>query len=375
MMALSCELMRRLLYGWPPRGVNDGSRGVPSSTRNLDRPAERLVYIRSMVLFSGIQPTGLLHIGNYYGAIRNWVELQEKYTSYFSVVDYHSITIAYDPTEMPARVFDLAMTLMACGIDPEKSVLFIQSEVPGHADLTWIFNTVTPLGELERMTQFKDKARQNRKNINVALLDYPVLQAADILIYKGEVVPVGEDQVQHVEFTREVARYFNARYGKTFPECQALLTPTPRVMGLDGESKMSKSRANDIGLLETQEEIWAKVAPAKTDPARMRRTDPGTPEICNIFAYHQLASSEEDQAQVARGCRDASIGCVDCKRIFVNNLMKVLDPIRERYHEIDADRDGAREVLDANAERCRAVVRDTILEVKEKMGLRPVWKI
>ena len=328
-----------------------------------------------MVLFSGIQPTGLLHIGNYYGAIRNWVELQKSYTSYFSVVDYHSITVAYDPADMPGRVIELAMTLMACGIDAENAVLFIQSEVPGHADLTWIFNAVTPLGELERMTQFKDKARQNRTNVNVGLLDYPVLQAADILIYKGEVVPVGEDQVQHVEFTREITRKFNARYGETFPECQALLTPTPRVMGVDGESKMSKSRDNDIGLLETQEEIWTKVAPAKTDPARARRTDPGNPDVCNIFSYHQLVSPQADQDEMAAGCRAGSIGCLDCKKRFHRNLMAVLDPIRERYLELDATRSAVQDLLDANADRCRSVVRETILEVKEKMGLRSVWKI
>jgi tryptophanyl-tRNA synthetase len=185
---------------------------------------------------------------------------------------------------------------------------------------------------------------------------------------------VGEDQVQHVEFTREVARSFNSRYGDTFPECQALLTPTPRVMGLDGESKMSKSKDNDIGLLESEEEIWAKVAPAKTDPARVRRTDPGDPEVCNIYAYHTLCSPQEDQDEVAAGCRAGSIGCLDCKKTFLRNLMRVLDPIRERYQELDADRDSVREILDDNADHCRSVVRETMLEVKEKMGLRTVWK-
>ena len=178
-------------------------------------------------LFSGIQPTGDIHIGNYFGAIANWVRIQHDYTSFFSIVDLHAITIPYEAAEMPKRVEELALTLYACGFDLERTTLFVQSEVPGHADLTWFFNTITPLGELERMTQFKDKSAQHRKNVNVGLLDYPVLQAADILIYKGEVVPVGEDQVQHVEFTREVARRFNARYGDTFPECEALLTTSP----------------------------------------------------------------------------------------------------------------------------------------------------
>ncbi|MBW8003277.1 MAG: tryptophan--tRNA ligase, partial [Planctomycetes bacterium] len=266
------------------------------------------------VLFTGIQPTGLLHIGNYFGAIRNWVEMQYEYIPYISVVDYHAITIPYDPKEMPENVFNLALGLYACGLDLEKTILFVQSEVPGHADLTWIFNSVTPLGELERMTQFKDKAKQHRQNLNVGLLDYPVLQASDILIYKAEVVPVGEDQVQHVEFARVVARKFNDRYGRTFPECEARLTETPRIMGLDGDSKMSKSKGNYIALLETREEIWQKLAPAKTDPARARRTDPGTPEKCNIYSLHKLVTPGEELAEIHEGCRTAGIGCLDCKR-------------------------------------------------------------
>jgi tryptophanyl-tRNA synthetase len=328
------------------------------------------------ILFTGIQPTGLLHIGNYYGAIRNWVELQHKYESYISVVDLHAITIDYDPKEMENNSFELALGLFACGIDLEKTHLFIQSEIPGHAELTWIFNTITPLGELERMTQFKDKARQHRKNVNVGLLDYPVLQAADILIYKGETVPVGEDQVQHVEFTREVARRFNARYGNTFPECQAELTETPRVMGIDGDSKMSKSKGNFIGLLESREDIWQKLAPAPTDPARVKRSDPGTPEKCNIFSYHKLATAEPELSEyVARGCRTAGIGCLDCKRKLLENLMTVLDPIRQRYADLASRKTEIRDVLDANAAHCRKVSGRTILEVKKKMGLTPVWKV
>ncbi len=257
------------------------------------------------VLFTGIQPTGDIHLGNYFGAVANWVRLQGDYTSYISVVDLHAVTIPYEPAEMPGKVRELATTLYACGIDMERTTLFVQSEVPGHADLTWLFNSITPLGELERMTQFKDKRDQFRATVNVGLLDYPVLQAADILLYKGEVVPVGEDQVQHVEFTREVARHFNSRYGDTFPECQALLTSTPRVMGLDGDAKMSKSKGNTIGVLETPEQIWAKVAPAKTDPARVRRSDPGTPEKCNDLvvppARHAGARAEADPRWLHHG--------------------------------------------------------------------------
>ncbi len=328
------------------------------------------------VLFTGIQPTGLLHIGNYFGAIRNWVELQYKYRSYISVVDLHATTVTYEPREMRENVFELALELYACGIDLEKTILFVQSEIPGHAELTWFFNTVTPLGELERMTQFKEKAAQHRGNVNIGLLDYPVLQAADILIYKGEVVPVGEDQVQHVEFTREVARRFNARFGDTFPECQAELTSTPRIMGLDGGSKMSKSRENYLGLLETRDELWAKLAPAPTDPARVKRSDPGTPEICNIYWYHNLVTAEPELGDyVAQGCRTAAIGCLDCKRRLLDNLMKVLEPIQERYHDLEGRSKEVRDTLDRNAEICRQVSGQTILEVKDKMGLTPVWKI
>jgi tryptophanyl-tRNA synthetase len=327
-----------------------------------------------MVLFSGIQPTGLLHIGNYFGAIKNWVELQHRYQSIFCVVDYHAITIQYEVAEMPERVLDLATNLYACGLDPEVCTVFVQSWVPGHADLTWIFNTVTPLGELERMTQFKDKSRQNRENVNVGLLDYPVLQAADILLYKAEVVPVGEDQVQHVEFTREIARHFNARYGQTFPECKAYLTPTPRVMGLDGQAKMSKSRDNHIGLLEPREEIWKKLAPAITDPARKRRSDPGNPDICNIYSYHKLVDSPQELAAIDSGCRTAGIGCLDCKRALLDNLMKTLDPIQERHRGLAAQPGRVRQHLEVSAEKCRRIASATMLETKGKLGLAETWK-
>ena len=327
------------------------------------------------VLFSGIQPTGELHIGNYFGAIKNWVEIQGTYNTYISVVDLHSITVPYEPAELPARIKELIIMLYACGIDFDRTVLFVQSEVPGHADLAWLFNTITPLGELERMTQFKDKARQHRKNVNLGLLAYPVLQAADILLYKGEVVPVGEDQVQHVEFTREIARYFNSRYGSTFPECQALLTKTPRVMGLDGSGKMSKSMGNTIGLLENGDSVWQKLAVAKTDPARQRRTDPGNPDICNVFSYHLLVTSAEEMEEIRTGCTSAGIGCLDCKKILFKNLMKVLDPIQQRYQSFSSDWKRIREKLEENTEHCRKVSRETIFEAKKNMGLEAVWKL
>jgi tryptophanyl-tRNA synthetase len=328
------------------------------------------------VLFSGIQPTGDIHLGNYFGAIANWVRIQHEYTSFFSIVDMHACTIPYEPEEMRRRVIELAATLYACGIDLEGTNLFVQSDVPGHADLTWYFNTVTPLGELERMTQFKDKREQFRATLNAGLLDYPVLMAADILIYKGEVVPVGEDQTQHVELTREIARHFNARFGDTFPEPQALLTAAPRVLGLDGAAKMSKSKGNTIGIMEMPEAIWAKVGPAKTDPARVRKTDPGTPEKCTIWSYHLLVTPEAERAQIHQGCTTAGIGCIDCKKRFHGHLMALLNPIRERYTELmGGRRTELEDRLEANAAHSRAVAGRTILEVKEKMGLRKVWKI
>ena len=320
-------------------------------------------------LFSGIQPTGDMHIGNYFGAIKNWAKIQYDYKTFISIVDLHSITIPYDPKLLPERVIELGLILFSCGIDFDKTNLFIQSEVPGHADLAWIFNTVTPLGELERMTQFKDKAKQHRKNVSVGLLAYPVLQAADILLYKGDVVPVGEDQVQHVEFTREVARHFNAKFGETFPECKALLTKTPRIMGIDGESKMSKSKNNTIGLLEEKDSIWKKLSGAKTDPARIRRTDPGNPEICNIFSYHKLVTDNEEQNEIRKGCTTAGIGCVDCKKKLLCNLMKVLDPICEKYNSYSSRRNEVRDKLTENAEKCRVIAEQTIKETKEKMGM------
>jgi len=231
-------------------------------------------------IFSGIQPSGALHIGNYLGAIKNWVELQHKHESLFCIVDYHAITIAYEPADLRARTNDMAVSLLAAGIDPSKCTLFVQSTVPEHTELAWIFNTVTPLGELERQVQFKEKA-QRQESVMAGLLNYPVLQAADILLYRADMVPVGEDQVQHLELSRVIARRWNAAFSPDadfFPEPKALLTPTRRIMGLDGQSKMSKSLGNTIGLLEPSEAIWAKLRPA------MRCTASPSSEVAVMMA-------------------------------------------------------------------------------------------
>ncbi len=249
-------------------------------------------------IFSGIQPSGELHIGNYLGAVKNWVQLQAQYPgAIFCIVDYHAITGAYDPAVLRARRREMAVSLLAAGIDPAQATLFLQSAVPEHTELAWIFNTITPLGELERQTQYKDKASR-QESVATGILTYPVLQAADILLYRGDAVPVGEDQVQHLELSREIARKWNARFARDdapyFPEPKALLTPTRRIMGLDGQAKMSKSLGNTIGLLESRDEIWAKLRPAVTDPARVRKTDPGTPEVCNIYHLHKAFISAAD---------------------------------------------------------------------------------
>jgi tryptophanyl-tRNA synthetase len=262
--------------------------------------------------FSGIQPTGKVHLGNLLGAIQNWVAQQEAYESTFCIVDYHAMTVEYDAPGLKDRIFDLAVALLACGIDPAKCTLFVQSDVPEHTELAWILTTVAPVSRLELQTQYKDKSAQNAENVNAGILTYPVLQAADILIHRADVVPVGDDQAQHLELARELARKFNNRFGQTFVEPQTVLTTAPRIIGLDGEHKMSKSRENTLDLLATPEQLWDKLRGAKTDPQRLRRADPGRPEFCNVYSLHKFLSTKEEVAQVDRDCRTAAIGCVDC---------------------------------------------------------------
>lgn len=321
--------------------------------------------------FSGIQPTGDIHIGNYLGAISNWVKFIDQYDCVFCIVDHHATTIEYKIEEMPRRIFNAAVTNIAAGLDPERCILFVQSEVPQHTELAWIFNTVTPFGDLSRMTQFKQKSKEHEENINVGLFTYPVLQAADILLYKASAVPVGEDQVQHIELAREVARKFNARYGEVFPECQAHVSAAKRIMGLDGESKMSKSLGNTIGLLETPDEIWKKLGPAKTDQRRQRKTDPGVPADCNIFtSYHQHFSPPEDLAWVREGCTSAGIGCIQCKKKLLENMEKVLGPIRNRAEELKKQPDLVHDILDEGARKARAIAAPVMEETRAAMGLK-----
>jgi tryptophanyl-tRNA synthetase len=320
-------------------------------------------------VFSGIQPSGELHIGNYLGAVKNWVALQDQHECLFCIVDYHAITVPYEPPMLRQRTRDMAISLMAAGVDPDRCTLFVQSAVPEHTELAWIFNSVTPLGELERQTQFKEKA-QRQESVLVGLLNYPVLQAADILLYRAELVPVGEDQLQHLELSREIARRWNARFGADFfPEPKPLLTATRRIMGLDGQTKMSKSLGNTVGLAEPKESLWEKLRPAVTDPKRVRRTDPGTPEVCNIYHLHGAFSDPETVDHVAVQCRTAGWGCIDCKKTLFEAMNRELEPIRERTRELEGKPELVRELLDAGNARARTIARRTLEEVRERMGL------
>lgn len=321
------------------------------------------------LVFSGIQPSGELHIGNYLGAVRNWVELQRRYESFFCIVDYHAIIAAYEPEELRSRTREMAISLLAAGIDPGVCTFFVQSRVPEHTELAWICNTVTPLGELERQTQFKDKSSR-QESILAGLLNYPVLQAADIMLYRADLVPVGEDQVQHLELAREIVRRWNAKFHVDyFAEPKPLLTPTRRIMGLDGQAKMSKSLGNTIGLLEEPDAVWAKLRPAVTDPKRVRRTDPGTPEVCNIYHLHKAFSPEATVEHVAVQCRSAGWGCIDCKKVLHQSMETELGPIRARAAELKADPARVTDALDAGAAHAGTVARETMREVKQIMGM------
>ena len=320
-------------------------------------------------IFSGIQPSGELHLGNYLGAIRNWVALQSSYRCFYCIVDYHAITQAFEPSEMARRVRDMAGDLIACGIDPAQSTLFVQSAVPEHTELAWVLASVTSYGELGRMTQFKDKSEKSPDNINAGLFTYPVLQAADILVYKATKVPVGEDQRQHLELAREIVRRFNTRFGDTFPEPEALYSSTPKILGLDGQAKMSKSLGNTISLREDDEAVWNKLRTAATDPARVRRTDAGDPDKCNVFSLHRFFTTEERQAEVRKGCTSASIGCIECKKWLLEGIKADLERIRARRAELLSKPDAIDEILADGARRARKVAAATMAVVRERLGL------
>ena len=321
-------------------------------------------------LYSGIQPTGDLHIGNYLGAVSNWAKLIPHYDCIYCVVDYHAITIDYQPDAMREAVLDTATMGIACGLDPERCTLFVQSHVTETLELAWVFSTVTALGALERMTQFKDKAIQHKQNINAGLFTYPILQAADILGVKADAVPVGDDQSQHLEFTREIARRFNHLYGPIFPEAKTLYSPAPRIMGLDGQSKMSKSQGNYIAMKDSSDTVRKKLSTAFTDPNRLRKSDPGNPDICNIFTLHKSFSSTDEIENIETECRSAGIGCVDCKAKLGINMEGTIRPIQEKYEDLRQRPNDVKDALAAGAGRVRALTKETMTKVRHNLGIR-----
>jgi tryptophanyl-tRNA synthetase len=322
-------------------------------------------------VLSGIQPSGGFHIGNYLGAVQNWVRLSETpgYRCFYCIVDLHALTQDYQPHEMRARVVEMTADLIASGLDPSRAPLFVQSHVPEHTELAWVLATVTPHGELSRMTQFKDKAEHQPENVNAGLFTYPILMAADILLYKATRVPVGVDQVQHLELAREICRRFNARFGDTFPEPLPLHTQAPKILGLDGKQKMSKSLGNTLLLTEEPDVIRKKIAGAYTDETRLRKSDPGHPEQCYVCGLHNYFSSAEVTARHHEGCRTATLGCVDSKRALAQSLIDYLAPFRARSLELRAHPERIHEILADGAQAARKVAVETMREVRDRLGL------
>lgn len=344
----------------------------------MNTETESTNHSKPMRILSGMRPTGRLHLGHYKGVLENWLNLQEKEQCFFFAADWHALTTDYaNPEIVKDTIWDMIIDWLAVGIDPEKSVLFIQSEIPEHAELHLLFSFMTPLSWLERVPTYKDQIEQLReKDLGTyGFLGYPLLQSADILMYRADAVPVGEDQVPHIELTREVARRFNHLYRKgippLFPEPKSLLMPASKLPGLDGR-KMSKSYGNTIELSETWKATEKKVKQMPTDPARVLRTDAGTPEKCPVWDFHKVYSSEEERAWVQEGCTTAGIGCVDCKGCLLKHLEEELQPIRDRRIAIAAHPDDVRDIVRAGNEKARIEARRTMEKVRKtlKMGYR-----
>jgi len=322
-------------------------------------------------LLSGVRPTGKPHIGNYVGALRNWKSLQDAgHECFFFVADWHALTTAYEDTkQLQQNTVEVMRAFLACGLDPDKSVLFVQSGVKEHAELALLFSMIVPLPWLERVPTYKEMKQQlsDKDLSNTGFLLYPVLQAADILIYLAEGVPVGEDQVYHVELTREIARRFNYLYGQTFPEPEVILSIVPKLPGTDGR-KMSKSYGNIIPLETTLQELEKSILPMVTDPARKRRTDPGDPNKCPVWDYHRAFGISEDEKQwVFEGCTGAKIGCIDCKKLLLKNMRRELEPIWERYSKIDER--FTKDVIEEGNRKAKCVAERTMKLVRERMNL------
>lgn len=319
-------------------------------------------------VFSGARPTGRQHLGNYLGAIQNYVKMQDEYDCIYCVVDIHALTSLENTSEIQKNTHEMMLDWLAAGLDPTKSILFVQSHVPEVTELHTLLSMVTPLGWLLRIPTFKEKVKLQPHNVNYGLVGYPVLMASDIMLYKAEAVPVGEDQLPHLEFTREIARRFNNIFGDTFPEPEAKLTTFPMILGLDGQQKMSKSLDNNIELALSPEETIKRVMTAFTDPARQYRNDPGHPEICNIYNLQGYFNPNQLE-DIARRCRAAKIGCVDCKKLLAEGINTSLELLRERRQSLTEKPEYVREVLSEGAKRASIIAQETIKEVKQKMGL------
>ena len=327
------------------------------------------------VIFSGMRPTGPLHLGNYLGALQNWVGLQQDYDCIYCAVDIHALTTietSEESAQIQPNIQAMVLDWLAAGIDPQRSIVFVQSHVPEVMTLHALLSMVTPMGWLLRVPTFKEKVRQmdeTEESVNYGLVGYPVLQTADIILYKADTVPVGQDQVPHLELAREIVRRFNNRYGDTFPEPQAKLTEDPLIVGLDGRQKMSKSLDNHLELAATPEETARRVMTAFTDPQRITRDIPGRPEVCNVYSLHKILSPANEVSAVYDECTTAQRGCVDCKRHLASSINNYLEELREQRREYQERPDYVRDVLADGANRARAIARDTIEEVYQKMGL------
>ena len=321
-------------------------------------------------VFSGARPTGRQHLGNYLGAMKNYVALQKDYECVYCVVDIHALTTMETTLNLRTNTIDMVLDWLAAGMDPTKSIIFVQSHVPQVMTLHTILSMVTPLGKLTDLPTFKDKVREQPQNVNYGLVGYPVLMASDIALYKADTVPVGVDQAPHIEFTREVVRSFNFRYNTDIlVEPQMKVTEFPKVIGIDGQQKMSKSLDNHIEMASTPEETQKRVMMMVTDPQRKRRTDPGNPDVCNVFSLHKIFSSPEEVEMVNRECRSADIGCVDCKKLLAKNLNNHLTPFRERRAEFEKNTDDVVDKLKDGAKRAQIIADKTIEEVKTAIGL------
>jgi tryptophanyl-tRNA synthetase len=319
-------------------------------------------------IFSGIQPSGIVHLGNDLGAIRNYVALQAEFEAIYCIVDYHALTSLHDADVLRRGTREMAASLLALGLDPDRCTLFVQSHRPEHAELAWLLCTVTPVSWLERTPTYKEKKAQQPDDVNHGLLTYPVLQAADIVIYKATTVPVGKDQSAHLELTREIVRAFNNRYGDTFPEPQAVFTEAPTVLGTDGVRKMSKSLGNAIEILAEPDLIRKQVMSMVTDTQRILRTDPGRPEVCNVCQLHRWFGPDWEEIQ--DGERTARTGCVDTKKLLADRIIRHYAPARERYLELMAHPAEIDGILEAGADRLRPKAEATMTEVRTRMGLR-----